>query len=251
MRLQPGLLYLVVYGPGFGESVLVRVPPDTWLVVDGCTIGGRSPAARLLADQQAEWSCVVLTHPHLDHVLGLDGVREVSGSGPIGCAVPGALDPRLWADSIDASEQLGNGVLEHVMAAIHDRWTADPACRWDMRRGDRRTVGEMEVEVLHPDDGLAWCLQQVDRVHLTGLPVAHDLQSSVPCETTRQALARERHQRAGLVPCPPGVRFYRRPSTAEWGDPCFVAAGFREDGSLADLKHGPGSALVREGEEKT
>jgi len=31
--LNPGYLYVFVFGPGFGEAIAVRVPPDRWLVM--------------------------------------------------------------------------------------------------------------------------------------------------------------------------------------------------------------------------
>ena len=36
--LDEGRLYIFVFGPGYGESVAVRVPPDEWLVIDSCRI---------------------------------------------------------------------------------------------------------------------------------------------------------------------------------------------------------------------
>ena len=36
VSLDEGRLYVFVFGPGYGESVAVRVPPDEWLVIDSC-----------------------------------------------------------------------------------------------------------------------------------------------------------------------------------------------------------------------
>ncbi len=142
-------LYLYVFGPGFGESIVLRFPGGTWMIVDGCRIAGRSPAAELLDREGALWSCVALTHPHLDHAAGLDVVLGLPGEGPVGCASPRLEDPGLWSGSSDPERHLRSGALETVMAAIHDRWSTDPDSRWLLRRGDERQVGPARVRVLH------------------------------------------------------------------------------------------------------
>jgi len=43
MNFRKGLLYLIVYGPGFGESIVLRDPAGAWIVVDGCLANGGSP----------------------------------------------------------------------------------------------------------------------------------------------------------------------------------------------------------------
>lgn len=343
MNLRDELFYLIVYGPGFGESVVLRVPGSTWLVVDGCVANGRSPAAELLAQHDATWSGVVLTHPHLDHALGLDSVLDHSGEGPIGCAAPRLRDPRAWQASQDPEKHLREGTVEHVLSVIHDRWASNPSCRWEMNRGDVRSIGELELTVLHPppelvsnppDDanrlstalhvkwkgirlllgadvvsidwadiassfaelnehavlkfphhgsqgavhdwwgegrrdrlwvmtpynrppkipryedghGLAWALQRVDQVHLTGLPVKHQLQGKVPYETTRQALLDGSDPPIELR-TDGALRFELQMEPTGVADVCFVAAGFDQSGTLADLQHGPGAVVVRAGSE--
>lgn len=151
-RLREDLLYLVVFGPGYGESILVRPPGGSWLVVDGCRAQGAAPAAQLLRATARHWSCVVLTHPHLDHAAGLDEVLDCSGAGPVGCADPRVMEPEHWTRSPDAEEWLARGAVEHVLAAIHDRWMRQPEHRWLLRRGDVREVAGMRLRVLHPDE---------------------------------------------------------------------------------------------------
>lgn len=340
MNLRHDLLYLIVYGPGFGESIVLRDSVGTWIVVDGCLANGKSSPAELLAQHDAAWSGVVLTHPHMDHALGLDSVLEHRGSGPIGCAAPTLRDPEVWQKSQDPEAHLREGAVEHVLSVIQDRWTADPECRWEMNRGDVRRFGELELTVLHPhqelaanhptvpnrlstallvtwrdvrlllgadvpsldweniaedfdglgrhaalkfphhasagsvhvswgrgprnriwivtpynrgqklpryeeDQGLAWALKYVEKVHLTGLPVRHELQGRVPYETTRAALA------TGSDPVAQTrtlgkLRFELRSEPTQAADACFVAAGFDMEGNLQDLQHGPGALVVRE-----
>ena len=153
-ELREDLFYFIVFGPGYGESVLLRAPDEDWIVIDGCLAGEDAPAARLLRDSNRRWSCIVLTHPHLDHAMGLDRVLELPGAGPVGCADPSVQDPRRWASSVDPEQQLHHGIVEQVLAAVHDRWTNRPEQRWLLRRGDVRQVGHVTMRVLHPPEEL-------------------------------------------------------------------------------------------------
>jgi hypothetical protein len=47
-NLAPDRLHLFVIGPGFGESIVIRVPPDHWLVVDSCKPGERAAALEVV-----------------------------------------------------------------------------------------------------------------------------------------------------------------------------------------------------------
>lgn len=166
--LDPDLLYIAVYGPGVGEGIIIRVPPDTWIVIDGCLVRRTAPAERILAHHGAEWDCVVLTHPHLDHAGGLLAVLDRPGSGVIGCALPGVSDPETWLAFQDAVDRPYSGNVEVVIQEIVNRWEADASCRWDMRRGDTRQVGEAKLTVLHPAPSaaarFAGCRDQENRL---------------------------------------------------------------------------------------
>ncbi|WP_238641414.1 MBL fold metallo-hydrolase [Halorhodospira halophila] len=157
LELRDSLLYCIVFGPGYGESILLRTPDQQWIVVDGCRQPGAgsasSPAERLLSEKGARWSAVLLTHPHEDHAVGLDDVLAMEdASGPVGCC-PVALTPSSpWMNSMDAEEHLRRGAMEQVLAAIHDRWETDPECRWELYRGGQRQFGDVNLTVLHPDE---------------------------------------------------------------------------------------------------
>ena len=76
-HLPADRLSVVVFGPGHGESILIRLPNGDFGVVDGCgdsgDLGDGNPVLALLDRAGVEnLRFVALTHPHEDHVLGLD-----------------------------------------------------------------------------------------------------------------------------------------------------------------------------------
>jgi hypothetical protein len=95
------------------------------------------------------------------------------------------------------------------------------------------------------NQGLHWILQQVDRVHLTGLPVAYDLQGAVPFKTTRQDLRDGKRPLPALVPLLPGLML-KKANIPEPTWNCYVAVGFDQKGQPADVRHGAGALVVEE-----
>jgi len=59
-NLEADRLYLFVFGPGFGESILIRVPPNLWIVIDSCYIADKAAALQVLPRYGGECSCLVL-----------------------------------------------------------------------------------------------------------------------------------------------------------------------------------------------
>lgn len=71
--LKSGLLWIVVFGPGQGEAIVVRLPDGRVGIVDGCREpAGDCPVTRLLSElSPSRLLFVCLTHPHEDHYKGL------------------------------------------------------------------------------------------------------------------------------------------------------------------------------------
>lgn len=94
---------ITLIGPGFGESVVVHLGGNEWMVVDCCTRGGNVlPLTYLDAIDVShdQVTRVVATHWDLDHVAGLG--RLVRACSPT-LVVPAALEPELVLQYIGAA----------------------------------------------------------------------------------------------------------------------------------------------------
>lgn len=76
-RPRAGRLTVYGLGPGMGESVVVHLPDGLWMVVDGCVHEGLNLPLELLdALGQDDVDLLVITHPDLDHIRGLDAILD-------------------------------------------------------------------------------------------------------------------------------------------------------------------------------
>jgi beta-lactamase superfamily II metal-dependent hydrolase len=68
-------LHLWLFGPGIGESQVLRLPGNYWMVVDSCVGGEVVLPLELLRECEVEaLHLLVLTHPHADHYQGLEQI---------------------------------------------------------------------------------------------------------------------------------------------------------------------------------
>jgi len=75
-----------VFGPGFGESIVIELPDRTVGVIDVCRAGGRILPLQFLNSQSHRlvWDplrFLAVTHPHRDHCLGVGALRKVLSKG--------------------------------------------------------------------------------------------------------------------------------------------------------------------------
>ena len=150
-ELPPDHLIVLVFGPGKGELVLVRAPPDGWMVVDGCGAGKIDYALATLQHYGALPRIVLLTHPHDDHSHGMASVlqaatpRDRPDTWPrIGMVLPHGNDVTTAPMDFIAR------ATRHAIAAVESRWRASPACRWDVRLGEQEPLGDATIRVLSP-----------------------------------------------------------------------------------------------------
>ncbi len=88
-------LEVTLFGPGFGESVVLHIGGGNWIVVDSCIHPGSPlPAAldylfQLKVDVNEAVKLVVATHWHDDHIRGISGVLNACQSAEL--VISGAL----------------------------------------------------------------------------------------------------------------------------------------------------------------
>jgi hypothetical protein len=154
-------LSIVVFGPGFGESIVLRVADEQstrWAVIDSARrqrkpSGSINPTMKLLADHQAVPSLAVLTHPHADHTGGFSEIVALTQPGAtVGCLEPLMHAPSPYAAAADPDDKaaVARGQTHLAHQAIEDAWGRGVA-RWPMHCGTARyEVADWTITVISP-----------------------------------------------------------------------------------------------------
>lgn len=84
-------LEITLYGPGMGESIIVHLGANDWLIVDSCRVGdARQPAPlaylKNIGVDPQRVRAVVATHWHDDHIKGLGEVVQSCDSAFFVCS---------------------------------------------------------------------------------------------------------------------------------------------------------------------
>ncbi len=148
---------LLVCGPGFGESILLRTPEGCWAAIDSARRARRgsrpvNPLLTLLEELDIALDLLVLTHPHADHVSGFRDLLELTQPDCVVAAVEPLMrepSPHAIASNPDdlGSEKQGIAVATHV--AIDIAWSEGHP-KWDLRAGSTLDLGGCRFEVLVP-----------------------------------------------------------------------------------------------------
>ncbi len=111
---------LSLFGPGYGECVLIHIGNDRWVVVDSCLDTDYRPAAltylrSLGLDPSTAVCLIVATHWHDDHIRGLGQLVEICDNAIFCCA--SVLTTREFLAAVGALENrpatdFGSGVRE-------------------------------------------------------------------------------------------------------------------------------------------
>ena len=122
-----------LFGPGYGECILVHIGNGKWIIVDSCIDEDSQPAAlaylRSLGSNPSEAVClIVATHWHDDHIRGMAKLVEVCGNANFCCA--SALTQKEFLGALGALENrpptpAGSGVRElyRVFSLLAERST--------------------------------------------------------------------------------------------------------------------------------
>jgi hypothetical protein len=155
-RLAGNRLHVIVFGPGYGESIAVHIPDGGWLICDSLSephgTGDFIPAAELLSNRRERAAALVLTHPHDDHVGGFDRLITRFSDGPVGL-VGLHLPEDGFTEDDDAGQVGATSNRVKVLAAISAHWQRYPERRWELTKDDAPLhLGPGVVTILHPTD---------------------------------------------------------------------------------------------------
>ncbi|MNZ02849.1 Metallo-beta-lactamase superfamily protein [compost metagenome] len=111
---------VILFGPGYGESILINIGDGHWIVVDSCIGENRKPAAlnylESIGSSPLDVILVIATHWHDDHIRGLGDLIEQCSNADFCCSsVFNSEEFRsyiLGVNSIDLSDRMTSGVRE-------------------------------------------------------------------------------------------------------------------------------------------
>ena len=150
---------VTLFGPGYGESIVLHVGGGVWVIVDSCLGADRLPIAlaylkRIGLDPARSVHLIVATHWHDDHIRGVAQLVEICGQADFCCA--GALCRKEFLAAVDALDRrhltvVGSGVREiHRVFSRLTKTASKPAHAIANRRIFVRNA--CEIWSLSPDD---------------------------------------------------------------------------------------------------
>ena len=189
----PDQIELTLFGPGFGEAIIVHLGSNRWLLVDSCTDSATgTPAAldylkALGVDPTDGVVLVITTHWHDDHIRGLSRVLDSCPGAIFTCSA--AFREKEFFAMVEAHARqppiaTGTGVAEidrtfKILATRHQVVRRATASRrlLTYSAGDSAHGQSIEIFSLSPSD---------QEIHLAHLALA----GMVNQETKRRAISR-------------------------------------------------------------
>ena len=150
---------LVLFGPGYGECILLHVGCGNWVVVDSCLDPEKVPVAlryltEIGVDPPSAVSAVIATHWHEDHIRGMSKVLENCPRAAFCCA--SALSKPEFLGLVNRSSgegvtRLGLGAREfqRVMNLLEER---DQLPKYAGQNRKLFSFGKCEIWSLSPTD---------------------------------------------------------------------------------------------------
>ncbi|MDL1889210.1 hypothetical protein FBQ96_06455 [Nitrospirales bacterium NOB] len=119
-----------IFGPGYGESILLHLGLDYWAVIDSCPSFNSSEPAPLRylrsvgVDPAESVRLILATHWHDDHIRGISDIFSVAKNAKFFCSA--ALRSREFTDLVCLSQKLmtddpGTNEFSKVMRVLEER----------------------------------------------------------------------------------------------------------------------------------
>ena len=156
-----GEFELTLFGPGYGESIVLHVGDGAWVVVDSCIDTDRAPRAlRYLEsiglDPAQAVVLIVATHWHDDHIRGMARLVEACNQAMFCCAA--ALCREEFLSAVGTLERRPLTVTGSGVRELHDVFThlAEAKSKPAHAIANRRvfTRGACEIWSLSPGDSV-------------------------------------------------------------------------------------------------
>lgn len=146
--INPDLLYVIVFGPGRGETVLIHVPRGRWIVIDSFRAGAFPASSRAIAKYGGEVDLLIATHPHFDHCGGFVDLIDRFPDARIGCVHPAEEDvlPNVPNDPL----AMAGIEARKTYDRIWDEWEKNNAKKWLTIRDSSWSFDNGFIRTLHP-----------------------------------------------------------------------------------------------------
>ena len=155
-----------LFGPGYGESVLVHIGDQKWVVIDSCRDLDDRPAALAylnhLGVDPAEAVClVVVTHWHDDHIKGMADLLEACTQASFCCAA--ALRNSEFLVQLGVLEGSEDTPSGHNMLELYN------VMKQVVERGTTTTWASANRRIYSQEDCEVWSLSPSDLMYETFL----------------------------------------------------------------------------------
>mgnify|MGYP001039830099 CR=1 FL=1 len=181
-----------VFGPGYGESIVIHVGNNDWIIVDSCinpSSGKPAPLEyleRIGVDPATSVSLIVATHWHDDHIRGLSRVFLACQRSDFSCSV--ALKERQFLALVQACgtrhmmsssgvdefyeilSAMEKRTSEGSISGVNPKWAIAERRLWQGAQGPASAQSTNQVYALSPSDAaVRRSLEEIARL----FPVKH------------------------------------------------------------------------------
>lgn len=138
---EPEELEISIFGPGYGECVVIHVGSGRWMIVDSCIDSSDRDDKRPVAEQylrainvnlEESVDLIVATHWHSDHIRGIGRLVELCRNSTFSCANSMLHEEFLVyvEEMATAASSTGGAKISDFRDAIRQVRSRNGAIRW-------------------------------------------------------------------------------------------------------------------------